>query len=71
MTIIELAKLLASKISQGKGNWEVTAFQWHEGAQPVGDVLEREATNTIEFYSHPDGAALANPVVEDDLDDLI
>jgi hypothetical protein len=72
MTVIELAKLLSTKISQGKGNFQVAVFQWHEGSQLLGDVLEREGRNEIELYSKPEGAELANPEPEaDEFDELI
>lgn len=65
MTVIELARLLNHKISQGKGNWEVTVHQWHEGFQPLDEIMDREANETIELYSQPDCP------VTDDFDELI
>jgi hypothetical protein len=68
VTVIQLAKLLTTKISQGKGNFQVAVFQWHEGSQLLGDVLEREGCNEIELYSQP---AAAEPEAEEEFDELI
>lgn len=63
MTVIELAKLLASHISQGRGHHTAALFQWQHGSEPVTEAIPREGCETLELYS---GTAPA-----DDTSDLV
>lgn len=65
MTVIELAKLLARHIAQGRGDWEISIFQWEHGQQPA-DSLEIRPGGQLEFYS-----GTAQPALVEELDDLI
>lgn len=67
MTTIELAKLLAIHISQGRGHHTVALFQWLHGSEPVTDLIPREGCLVLELYS---GTAPA-PEPTDDTSDLV
>lgn len=51
MTVIELAKLLNTHISQGRGNWDVTLFQWEHGQQSL-DAVEARPHGSLDLYSN-------------------
>lgn len=65
MTAIELAKLLARHIAQGRGDWEISIFQWEHGQQPATS-LEVRPGGQLELYSGTN-----DPGGVEDLDDLI
>lgn len=65
MTVIDLAKILASHISQGRGKHSVALFQWQHGSEPVTELIPRDACEALELYS---GTV---PATTDDTSDLI
>ena len=65
MTVQELAKRLNTHISQGRALYEVAAFQWQHGTEPVTDIGIREGAGQLELYTGP------APEQEDDTSDLI
>ncbi len=68
MTVQDLAKLLATHISQGRAHHQVTVFQWQHGGQPLTDLEPRDACGELELYSN---TADTPPASADDVDDLI
>lgn len=66
MNAIELAKLMATNIAQGRGEFEVKLFQWLHQAESITEVLVRPGTNEIELYSGTAPASAAAPTDEDD-----
>lgn len=70
MTVQELAKMLNMHLGQGRAQYQITMFHCPDvahGAEPVTALIEREGTQTLEFYS---GTGVQHPP-EDDMDDLI
>lgn len=65
MTVTELAKQLARHIAQGRGDWEVSVFQWEHGQQSV-DALEVRPGGQLEIYS-----GTGRPAEVEELDELI
>lgn len=65
MTVQELAKLLHTHISQGRALYEVAAFQWQHGTEPVTDIELREGARQLELYTGP------APEKEGSVEDLI
>jgi len=51
MTVTELAKLLAQHIAQGRGDYQMTMFQWNHGMQEFTELVVREANEVVEMYS--------------------
>lgn len=65
MTIQELAKVLNTHISQGRALYQVAAFQWQHGSEPVSHIEVRDGNRMLELYSGP------APTQEDDTSDLV
>jgi len=63
MNVIDLAKILASHISQGRGKHSVALFQWQHGSEPATELIPRDACDVLEIYS--------GTVPTDDTSDLI
>lgn len=67
MTVTDLAKILATHISQGRGKHSVALFQWQHGSEPVTELIPRDPSGVLEIYSGTVPAA--EPI--DDTSDLI
>lgn len=65
MTVQELAKLLATHISQGRAHHQVALHQWQHGYQDLTALEARDASRVLELYSNTGHA----PVT--DVDDLL
>ncbi|MGH9931485.1 MAG: hypothetical protein ACREA9_19940 [Pyrinomonadaceae bacterium] len=65
MTVTDAAKLLAQHIAQGRGDWQMAAFQWQRGSELITDIIPREGVQVLEVYSNQPET---EPV---ELDDLI
>ena len=68
MTVAELAKLLATHISQGRAHHQVALHQWQHGFQDLTAIEARDASGVLELYSN---TADAPPASADDVDDLL
>lgn len=68
MTVQELAKLLATHISQGRAHHQVALHQWHHGYQDLTAIEVRDANRVLELYSN---TADAPPASADDVEDLL
>lgn len=68
MTVQELAKLLATHISQGRAHHQVALHQWQHGYQDLTALEPRDASGVLELYSN---TADAPPAAADDVDDLL
>lgn len=79
MTVTELARLLATQISQGRGGHQVALFQWQHGWEALTEVVPRDGADVLELYSNTGGAPapaeedddLLGIPADDDFDDLI
>ena len=68
MTVQELAKLLATHLSQGRAHHQVALHQWQHGFQDLTAVEARDASRVLELYSN---TADAPPAPADDVEDLL
>ena len=68
MTVAELAKLLATHMSQGRAHHQVALHQWQHGFQDLTAVEARDANRVLELYSN---TADAPPAPADDVEDLL
>lgn len=68
MTVTQLAKLLATHISQGRAHHQVVLHQWQHGYQNLTALEPRDASGVLELYSN---TADAPPASADDVDDLL
>ena len=68
MTVQELAKLLATHISQGRAHHQVALHQWQHGLQDLTAIEVRDANRVLELYSN---TAEAPPASADDVEDLL
>lgn len=68
MTVQELAKLLATHISQGRAHHQVALHQWQHGYQDLTAIGARDASRVLELYSN---TADAPPAPADDVEDLL
>lgn len=69
MTVIDLAKLLATHIAQGRGHHTVALFQWQYGSEPITEAFPRDACGALELYSGT--APVSAPETVDDTSDLV
>lgn len=69
ITVRQAAKLLGQHIAQGRGEWNLAAFQWLHGSEMVTDLVPREGVQVLEIYTGTAPAEEHTPT--DDLDDLI
>ena len=68
MTVQELAKLLATHISQGRAHHQVALHQWQHGYQDLTAIEARDANRVLELYSN---TAETPPASVDDVEDLL
>ena len=68
MTVQDLAKLLATHISQGRAHHQVALHQWQHGYQDLTAIEARDASRVLELYSN---TADAPPAPADDVEDLL
>lgn len=68
MTVQDLAKLLATHISQGRAHHQVVLHQWQHGYQDLTAIEARDASCVLELYSN---TADAPPASADDVEDLL